>query len=199
MKKSPYTTQPKNVRPFFEKIQSLGIPSKVNLAYLLTIGFKSSNDRYLIGVLKTLGFIDNANVPTAIWKEFKDKNKVMQVMASAVKTTYDELFSTYPNANEMDSATLENYFGAKWGASTQKAKLMAQTFRELCSLTDFVGVAVSVSASEPTVPAAGLVSEITTGARPVTININIELSLPATENATIYDNLFAALKKHLLP
>lgn len=199
MKKSPYTTQPKNVGQFFKKIQSLGIPPKVNMAYLPTIGFKSSNDRYLVGLSKTLGFTDNVNVPTATWKEYKDKNKAMQVMTSAIKTTYDELFSTFPDANERDSATLENYFSAKWGASAQVAKLMEQTFKELCSLAVFEGVAVTEPVSEPTAPAVGQVGKITTGARPLTININIELSLPATEDASIYDNLFAALKKHLLP
>jgi len=197
VKKSPYTTNPKNVKQFFEKIQGLGIPSKVNLAYLPTIGFKSSNDRYLVGVSKTLGFTDNAGTPTATWKEYKDKNKAMQVMASAIKTTYDELFGTYPDANEIDSATLENYFSAKWGTSTQVAKLMEQTFKELCSLAVFGAVPEPVS--ESTASAVQQVSKTTTGARPVTININIELSLPATENASIYDNLFAALKKHLLP
>lgn len=199
MEKSPYTTQPKNVGQFFKKIQSLGIPSKVNLAYLPTIGFRSSNDRYLVGVSKTLGFVDKTGVPTATWKEYKDKNKAMQVMASVIKTTYDELFSTYPEANEMDSATLENYFSAKWGTSAQVAKLMEQTFKELCSLAVFEGVAVTEPVLETTAPVVEQVSKITTDARPVTININIELSLPATEDASIYDNLFAALKKHLLP
>lgn len=32
-----------------------------------------------------------------------------------------------------------------------------------------------------------------------TIAINIELQLPATDNAEVYDKLFAALKKHLFP
>lgn len=197
MKKSPYTTQPKNVGQFFKKIQSLGIPPKVNMAYLPTIGFKSSNDRYLVGVSKSLGFVDSPGVPTDKWKEYKDKNKAKQVMTDAIKTTYDELFGTYPDAHNRDSATLQNYFAAKWGVSAQVANLMAQTFRELCGLSDFETVAVTEPVTEPIAPAVKRVTETATGAKPVTVNINIELSLPATEDASIYDNLFAALKKHL--
>jgi len=81
MKKPPYTTQPKNVKEFFDKIQGLGTPSKVNLSYLPTIGFRSSNDRYLVGVSKSLGFTDSSGVPTEKWNEYKDKNKAKQVMA----------------------------------------------------------------------------------------------------------------------
>ena len=38
----------------------------------------------------------------------------------------------------------------------------------------------------------------TTSLKPITININLQLQLPATENSDIYDALFASLKKNLL-
>jgi hypothetical protein len=197
MKKPPYTGQPKNVSEFFEKIKTLGIPPKVNLAYLPTIGFKSSNDRYLVGVSKSLGFVDSSGVPTERWQEYKDKNKAKQVMTSVVKTVYADLFNTYPNAHEEDSATIQNYFAAKWGVSEQLAKLMEQTFKELCGLADFKAVVVTEPGAKPTVPTVGKVTEMPPSVKPVTININIQLSLPATEDAAIYDKLFEALKKHL--
>lgn len=199
MKKPPYTGHPKNVSEFFEKIQTLGIPPKVNLAYLPTIGFKSSNDRYLVGVSKSLGFVDSSGVPTERWKEYKDKNKARQVMASVVKTVYADLFNTYPNAHGEDSAAIQNYFSAKWGVSEQLAKLMEQTFKELCGLSDFEAVAVAEPTTKPAVPTLKEVAEVPTGVRPVTININIQLQLPATEDVSIYDKLFEALKKHLFP
>ena len=51
--------------------------------------------------------------------------------------------------------------------------------------------------TKPLAPTIERVVEIPTGTRGVTININIQLQLPATEDATIYDSLFSALKKHL--
>jgi len=48
MKKPTYTPNPANVRKLFQVIQDIGRPPKVNTKYLPTIGFKSSNDRYLL-------------------------------------------------------------------------------------------------------------------------------------------------------
>ena len=37
-----------------------------------------------------------------------------------------------------------------------------------------------------------------TGTTGMTVNINIQLQIPATDKAEIYDSFFAAMKKHLL-
>lgn len=46
--------------------------------------------------------------------------------------------------------------------------------------------------------AAAAVTSVTTMPIVPTIAINIQLQLPETENATVYENLFKALRKHLL-
>ena len=88
MEKAPYTPTPQKVKRFFETIRSLGIPPKLSNAYLPTIGFRSANDRYLVGVSKSLGFVDTAGKPTTKWRDFKDKDKARKIMADAVKTAY---------------------------------------------------------------------------------------------------------------
>lgn len=195
MAKAPYTPSPNNVKEFFKVIQSLGIPPKVDRAYLPTIGFKSANDRYLIGVAKGLGFIDASGIPTQIWHNFRDKDKAPKVMASVIKTAYTELYATYPNANEKDDKALENYFASKMKVAVSVARFMVRTFRLLCEFADLKAVPVVEPVTTPATPKEA--AEIPTGVRPITININIQLSLPATEDASIYEKLFAALKKHL--
>jgi len=197
MAKAPYTPSPKNVNEFFKAIQTLGTPPKVSNAYLPTIGFKSSNDRYLVGLSKSLGFVDTAGKPTPRWNDFKDKAKAPKVMTDAIKTAYAALYSTYPDAERRDDDTLQNYFASTSGVADSVAKLMVQTFKNLCKFADFEVVAVTEPVITPAVPTVKEVAEIATGARPVTVNINIQLQLPATEDATIYDSLFSALKKHL--
>ena len=197
MAKAPYTPSPKNVKEFFKAIQSLGIPPRVDRAYLPTIGFKSSNDRYLIGVVKDLGFIDASGVPTQIWHDFRDKDKAPKVMASAIKTAYADLYATYPNADEKDDKALQNYFTPKMKVAVSVARFMVRTFRHLCEFADIKAAQVV----EPVTTPAALKGAAAppTGVRPVTININIQLQLPATEDVSIYDKLFEALKKHLFP
>ncbi len=198
MGKAPYTPNPNNVKRFFKVIQEVGTPPKVNASYLPTIGFRSGNDRYLVSLAKSLGFIDSSNIPTNKWNEYKNKNKAKQVMASAIRTVYKELFDTYPNAQKRDDATLQNYFAAKHTeVGTRVAQFMVQTFKNLCEFADFGAVPVAEPAT--TTDTLKETVKIPSGVRPIEININIQLSLPATEDASIYDKLFEALKKHLFP
>jgi hypothetical protein len=197
MAKVPYTPSPQNVKDFFKAIQGLGTPSKVNNTYLPTIGFKSSNDRYLIGLCKFLGFIDSAGSPTARWNGFRNKAEAPKVMADAIKSAYADLYSTYPDAEKRDDETIRNYFASTSGVANSVAQLMVRTFKNLCEFADFEAVAIAELVTTPKVPPIKQAAEITTGARPITVNINIQLQLPATEDATIYDSLFSALKKHL--
>lgn len=60
----------------------------------------------------------------------------------------------------------------------------------------------TVAVKEPSAPVTPILLKEsvkpTTSLHPITININLQLQLPATENSNIYDQLFASLKKHLL-
>jgi len=53
MDKFPYILVPNSIKQFLDKIQSTGIPNKVTYDYLGTIGFKSSNHRSLIQIMKS--------------------------------------------------------------------------------------------------------------------------------------------------
>jgi hypothetical protein len=78
-----------------------------------------------------------------------------------------------------------------------------RTFKTLCELADF-------SAEPPAVSVGGGKQAGGKGKPEVAldnnnirhgpaININIQLQLQATEDAKVYDNLSAAMKKHLFP
>jgi hypothetical protein len=61
----PYLSSNKNVAKIFEKILTAQKPGTFTQDYLRnTIGLKGTNDRPLIPLLRTLGFLDSANVPT---------------------------------------------------------------------------------------------------------------------------------------
>jgi len=199
MPKAPYTPSPNNVKEFFQAIQNIGTPPKVDRSYFPSIGFKSSNDYYLVGVCKFLGFIDTTGIPTPKWNDFKDKEKAPQVMADSLRTAYSDLFTIYPDAQKRDDATLQNYFASKSGVAAIVAKRMVQTFKNLCEFANFEAGSVIEHAILPAsaTPKIKDVAQMMTGTRPITININIQLQLPATEDVNIYDSLFDSLKKHL--
>jgi uncharacterized protein DUF5343 len=66
-----YTTVPGKIPSLLNKIREVGIPPKVTVQWLKSIGFKSSNDSSLLGILKLIGFIDSSAVPTSRWSKYR--------------------------------------------------------------------------------------------------------------------------------
>src|SRR5690554_659933 len=91
-----YTTVPGKIKPLLTKIKGVGIPPKVTRPWLKSIGFTSSNDPSLIGVLKLVGFIDERSVPTPDWQRFRGP-KSAQVLAQGIRAGYSELYGVYPD------------------------------------------------------------------------------------------------------
>lgn len=199
----PYTPNAASLPKFFSEIQTVGKPSKVSFKWLSGIGFKSSNDRYITGILKALGFTDGSGVPTNRWQAYRNKSQARAVMAHALREAYPTLFETYPDAYRKDDEALRNFFSTHTSVGEKAITYMVRTFKTLCELADFDGASL---VEESTPVESTFVEydkerkahvEVSTN-RGVTINVNIQLELPATDDASIYDKLFEALKKHIL-
>jgi hypothetical protein len=204
----PYSPHAAKLKPFFEHVQKAGVPEKVTQKYLETVGFKSTNDRYILGILKFLGFVDAGGLPTKTWTEYRNRQTAGATLAVAMRRAYQDLFRTYPDADRKDSEALRNYFSAHTKVAESTLGLIVSTFKALVAMAVFDGSPLPASSEDPDEdatttrrrPAASTRGESDAGrALPGTpaININIQLQLPATEDAGIYDKLFAALKKHL--
>ena len=203
----PYSTVIGKLKTFFEKIQTIGIPDTANTKWLPSIGFRSSNDPSILTVARFIGFIDQSAKPTQYWRDYRDKSRSSQVMADCLRRSYDELFNTYPDAYNRSDEELKNFFSTKTSAGDQAVIKTVGTFKALCSLADFTQPNNPPTPNRDTsnIPSQGqneivphkvtYSPEVQSG---LTVNINIELSLPSTTEKEVYDNLFAALKKHIL-
>ena len=191
-----YAPIPTKIKNYFDKIQEVAVPTnKVNMSYLKSIGFKSGNDWYFIKILKFLGFLDTSNKPTKRWIDYRVKTKSKQVMATAIRESYASLFKTYEDAFRKDKEALYDFFSSRSKLSESTIQFMVRTFQELCKLADFEAAPVAPSAA---VQAAAVQVQQKAAVPSIpTININIELHLPATNDPTVYEELFKAMKKHL--
>ena len=81
----PYHVNTASVKKFLEHIQSAGVPEKVTVKYVESVGFSSSNDRAIITVLKFIGFISSSGVPSNVWREYRNKSQSQKVLASALR------------------------------------------------------------------------------------------------------------------
>ncbi len=207
MAQFPYTPKPSSLPIFLEQIQStISVPDKVTVQFLTSIGFKSSNDRYISGILKSLGFTDSSGVPMERWKAYRDKSRAPSELASAITEAYADLFAVYPDAYRKDDEALRNFFTSNTSVGEKAVSLMVRTFKVLCGLAVFTATprpspAPPVPTDESQVPQAVAPAQLAKAAgasQGITINVNIQLTLPETKDSSIYDSIFESLKKHLL-
>ena len=202
----PYLTNPASLRKFLEKIRTVGVPAKVSLAYLESLGFKSTNDRPILSALKFLDFVDSSGTPKETWQKYRAKGTAGTVLAAAIRTAYSELFAIYPDADRKDNEALRNFFSTHTKVGEATLNLVVRTFKTLCETADFSAEPPAPVEPDEAVKHSGgkdrppvyLPGKPQAHSGPA-ININIQLQLQATEDAKVYDNFFAAMKKHLFP
>lgn len=203
----PYCIVPGKLKSFFTKIQDVGTPeSGVTRKWLATIGYNSSNDRSIIRVLRTIDFVDSSNKPTPTWSKFRSKAQAPAVLASAIKTGYSGLYNIYPDAHQRSDQELKDFFSQHTTTSGRVVGLMVSAFRNLVdmasfgngsstSITDVVSRSESNDNANP-VTGYSQTTPSRTQSLGMAVNINIQLTLPETTDESVYDKLFASLKKH---
>jgi hypothetical protein len=204
----PYTSNPARAKDFFQKIQDLGVPQKVTFKYLESLGYKGKNDRAILTVLRGLGFVDASGTPTDTWKKFRNKGIARAVMASALRENYSALFTTYPDAYRRDNEALRNFFSTHTDVGEGGLRFIVGTFKAMTELGDFGADPIEIAPADQAAAAArapdpggGAVRTVTVprqGGNGVVLNINIQLQIPETEKAEVYDRFFEAMKRHLL-
>jgi len=210
MAKFPYIQNRASLRRFLESIPERGVPPKVDATYLLSVGVLSGSLSRMPSVLESLGFIDPSGVPTERWKAYRDSSQARTELASGIRGAYSEVFETYADAYLKDDETLANFFSSTTSLAKSTVKDIVRTFKALCQLADFAPaegaepfpeapVTIVVEA-EPTKKASEReLQPVVRGRQGLTINVNIQLTLPSDiEDHNLYDRFFASLKKHLL-
>jgi hypothetical protein len=186
------------------KIREVGVPEKATTDWLKSLGLRSSNDPSLIPALHQIGFVDGGKKPTQLWRDYRGAN-YKAVLAQAIRKGYPNLYKTYPNAHDQANADLAHIFSAESTAGKQTVDRMVTTFKALAALADF-GTATSQSTT-PTADVAAEATEVLPGvpvngatrsAGSMVVNVNIQLTLPETTDAKVFDAFFKSMKKHLL-
>jgi hypothetical protein len=202
-----YHVNPVNLKKFLDQVQTAGVPPKVTFQYINSVGFKSSNDRAVLTVLKAIGFLNSSGEPTDVWRAYRNKGQAKKVMAGALRKGYATLFTTYPDAQRKDNEALRNFFSSHTSVGEGALGYMVRTFKTLADMADFESpteglpeVDADGGDEEPGEEKGGAVvrRRLTAGTTGMTVNINIQLQIPATDKAEIYESFFAAMKKNLL-
>ncbi len=206
MAEFPYIQSSDRLKKFLDHIQLAGVPEKFILKSLEAAGFKSTNDRPIIKIMKFIGFLDGSSAPTDSWKKFRDKSQAGNVLASGIKSGYSDLYQTYPNAHQQGDEALRNYFSANTSVGDAALSQIVKTFRTLVDRADFSDSAsadVSDRHQSPVENAATTLNPhiVGTQTRNVggsTVTINVRLEIPPSDDPAVYEAFFQSMKKHLL-
>jgi hypothetical protein len=198
-----YITNPAKIPLFLDKIRSAGKPDKVTLQTIQSLGFKSVNDRPLLPIIKAMGLVDGSGVPTERWSAFRSKPKT--ALASGVREHYAKLFTLYPDAYQKDTEALNSFFSSHTSVSAGTLKFIISTFKTLCSQADFTGQPAPVDITSPALAGQIGAPAVVTHSQPIvsagpglTVNINVQLTLPENADAKTFEQFFKAMRQHLL-
>lgn len=199
----PNTPKPSTLDDFLKKIPERPEPDVVTRTYLRSLGYTSSNDWQIVPILRFIKFIESNGKPTDLFKNFSDITKSKVIMAQALKESYAELFKVHTNPCDKDDTDLKNFFRTQTGKGKKVVERTVSTFKTLCQFADFgapviAPTPISAPTPAPTLLPTPVVQLPVTKEGGVTINLNIRLELPATQDADVYDKIFQSLKKHLL-
>lgn len=193
----PYIISNNKIKSIFEKIQTAARPSKFTHEFLKRLGFNSSNDRAIIPILKTLGFLTEDGTPTEYYDRLKDSADHPYVLGERIKELYKDLFTINTEIYKASGQEIKDAISRTTGKEVSAVKRCAATFKSLAALAKFDSRSTKkqiVLESEQ-----GDVEEIPEEERlKADFHYNIQIHLPATTDITVYNKIFKSLKDNLL-
>jgi len=213
-----YLVAMNNLPKFLEALRHAQAPEKLTLRFIEELGFKSTNDRLFIPLLRAMKFIDEAGKPTSRYHAFLDNTQWKIVLAEGIRDAYADLFRVNRNANTLAREALVGKVKSltEGKASDVVVKNTARTFLELVKLADFSASRLPDVPGSEKPPATLPSKEPPTEDRPPpetrpnvpfppggggvapTLVYRIEIVLPAVRDQAVYDAIFRAAKEHLL-
>jgi hypothetical protein len=201
----PYVNGYGGIPTLFRKIKEAAVPAKFTQDFMTTVlGLKSSSYRAMIPLLKKLGFIDPANVPTEAYRKFREDSLAGSVMAEQLRDAYKSLFIANEYAYKLDKKDLSAKLRAVTGAGEDDANIpyIASTFFELSKLAKWESAAdkpkqKKKDADREEEDQGGSDKETLFKAR-LGLSYTVNLNLPATTEIEVFNAIFKSLRENLL-
>ncbi|GMU26017.1 MAG: hypothetical protein AMXMBFR16_09220 [Candidatus Uhrbacteria bacterium] len=186
-----------------QAIQNAGVPPRFTHEFVKTLGFKSTNDRAYVGLLKGIGFLDDSGVPTESYRAYRNRVEAKKVLGAALRRTYDEVFLANENAQDLTVEALKGIIAARTGKGDSVVKKMASTFKALTAQADLKDSQVLPNAPQTVETNRDSSSKEApksfSPARELSeFHYNIQIHLPVTKDISVYNAIFKSLRDHLV-
>lgn len=198
-----YTKSHSKLSGLLDKVRTTGVPDKANKQWLTMHGYTSSNDSSLPKVLKSLGFLDQSNVPMRRWNDYRGEDP-RGVLGVAIREAYSDLFDVFPDACDRGDAELGNFFRARTSGGADVVQRTVSTFKALCAQADLSGGS-SLEADKPDLqsqsndpssdvaPSSGSQKSQATPS----LHIDVQIHISPESSSEQIDQIFSSMAKHL--
>lgn len=214
MEYPPYVNAYGKIKSLFESVKKAAVPQRFTQEFLSTmLGFQSSSDRALPSLLKRLNFLDEANVPTHAYKDYREDSKSRMVMANQIRKAYADLFAANEYAYKLPKDKVIELIKRLTGAGEDDQRLdsAASTFIALVGLSDFETVEstpqkkieekkeiLSPSSNQSRKEFSQPVQQFPRQNQQLGFSYTINLNLPETTDIEVFNAIFKSLKEHIL-
>ncbi len=199
-----YLTSVKNLASILSAIQGAQAPDKFTIKFLESLDFKSTSDRLIIGVLKSVGFLGPEGQPTDRYFRFLDQTQSPAVLAEGIREAYAELFQVNKNAQNLSQTEVINKLKTLGQGQFSESVLdkMALTYSSLVKQADFrapnqTTLEAPVDSATPTLEQEdrGRGSNVVhRNASLGGLHYNIQIILPETRDTVVYDAIFRSFE-----
>jgi hypothetical protein len=200
-----YLTTTKNTGRILTALQKAAVPERFTNEFLQKqLGFTSSSDRPILGVLKALRFLDDSGAPLERYRRYKDPATAPGVLAEALRDAYADIFAGDQEANKLSVAALTGMFARISGKGDDISAKMARTFKTLAESANF----------DVPGPASAQPAEIESSETPVgesleesrdqqlagaalRLHHDVHIHLPVSDQIAVYDAIFKSMRENL--
>ncbi len=196
MAEYPFTTKPEDITRLLQLIPTIPIPEgDVDASYVKSLGYSASSSSHLHNILKSLGFINDKNEATEVWKAYSTDEHRGLILATAIKSAYPKLFSlVFCPYLESDEVMLDFLKQEGVKRSSRDLSLTLDTFRSLCDLADFQGI-MSEEGTVASDEEKNQKSEIKVNPN---LQMNIEIHIAPDTPEEKIESIFKNMRKYLL-
>ncbi|MEW6055346.1 MAG: DUF5343 domain-containing protein [Bdellovibrionota bacterium] len=206
----PYTIVPGKISEVLLKIADAKVPDTFSNAFLRdTLGLKSSNDRNLISLLKSLAILDPSGKPTARYRQLKNSATSKQAIAEGIREAFAPLYEANENAHALEGDDLKGLIAQVAGGDKDQTNRVFYTLNALIKSADFssplsteedqIGEKKSEQKEKSKPPSSELNwspnkgAPVPQGFRPE-FHYNIQIHLPNNGTEETYLNIFNAIR-----
>jgi hypothetical protein len=210
----PYMNSTGLISKIFGRIADAQKPERFTQDYLESVlGYGSGSARPVIPLLKRLNFLQSDGTPTQLYARIRNPSERASAMLEGLKIAYADLYARNEYAHVLPTDKLRDLVVEVTGIErgNQIVKAIVGTFQALKAAgsineTTKTGPTQATSGVETSTSAIPAVSVDRPDAWPrrndqeVAMNLSytINLNLPPSTDATVFNAIFKALKEHLL-